>query len=399
MPMVDNRLWRWTFAGLNLLAIALSALLSWQVLSGAGMPGCGGDSSCNEVLSSRWSKWAGVIPVSLPAVSLYLAMWVAVSFLSSGTERSARNLAWKTLLIMAGVVTGSAVWFFIVQRWIIGAYCLWCMTTHGVGILLSAMILWRAWVEWERTRLSICLFVSGGLFIAMLFAALQAAFLPNSVYSTGHSQEVLPVIDPESAPRVGPAGAPIVVTLLFDYQCSHCQRLHFLLPEVVAAYKGNLAFILCPTPLSPHCNRFVPQEVQGFANSCELARLGLIVWQNQRERFAEFEEWMFSYESGDRWRPRTLEAAKARVIGWMGQPAFQEAANHRLVSLYLQQSVDLFGKTLTKGKGAIPRLIYGSRWVTPDPADAADLVRILQENLALPPLPVTPDQNQGSTRK
>ena len=156
MPMVDNRLWRWTFAGLNLLAIALSALLSWQVLSGAGMPGCGGDSSCNEVLSSRWSKWAGVIPVSLPAVSLYLAMWVAVSFLSSGTERSARNLAWKTLLIMAGVVTGSAVWFFIVQRWIIGAYCLWCMTTHGVGILLSAMILWRAWVEWERTRLSIC---------------------------------------------------------------------------------------------------------------------------------------------------------------------------------------------------------------------------------------------------
>ena len=83
----------------------------------------------------------------------------------------------------------------------------------------------------------------------------------------------------------------------------------------------------------------------------------------------------------------------------MGQPAFQEAANHRFVSLYLQQSVDLFGKTLTKGKGAIPRLIYGSRWVTPDPADAADLVRILQENLALPPLPVTPDQNQGSTRK
>ncbi|MGE4568479.1 MAG: vitamin K epoxide reductase family protein [Bacteroidales bacterium] len=392
--MVVNRWWRWTFAGLNLLAIGLSILLSWQVLSGDGMPGCGGESSCNEVLSSRWSKWAGVIPVGLPAVSVYLAIWVAVSFLTSNAERSVRCLAWIALLVLAGVVIGSAIWFFIVQRWIIGAYCLWCMTTHVAGILLSLMILRRAWAEYEP-RFALLAYVLGGLFLAMLFAALQALFLPSAVFVEGRSQEALPVIDPQSAPRVGPVEAPHVVTLLFDYQCLHCRRLHFMLPEVVSMYKGELAFILCPTPLSPQCNRFVPREVESFANSCELARLGLIVWQTQRERFAEFEAWMFSYESGDKWHPRTLEAARAKVIGWMGQTAFQEAVGNQSVSLYLEQSVNLFGKTLMQGKGAIPRLIYGSRWVTPNPSDAADLARILQESLALPPIPARSAENQS----
>lgn len=402
MNRVAERRWQWVFTGFNLLALVLSVMLSWQALSGNGMPGCGGESSCNELLNSRWSKFAGIFPVSALAVSVYLAMWVAALFLRSGTEPSERRLAWKAILVLAGVVTGSAVWFFILQKWIYGSFCLYCMITHASGIVLSSMILWRAFVEFDlqplpanapisaqalplqlRRRI-ILLYGTAGLLVAGAFAAAQVAFVPTAVYSDGNAQEELPVIDYQNAPMVGLPGAPYIVTLLFDYQCSHCQRLHFMLPEVVSRYNGRLAFVLCPSPLSAKCNRFVPRDVEGFKNSCELARLGLVVWRTRREMFAEFEEWMFSYESGDRWQPRSLEAAREKVIGWIGETAFQAAADDGWITLFMKQSIDLFGKTLRGGEGAIPRMIFGSRWVIPDPESADDLISILQETLFLP---------------
>ena len=410
MNRPTDRWWQWVFTGLNLLALVLSVMLSWQSLSGNGMPGCSGESSCNDLLNSRWSKLAGILPVSALAVSVYLAMWVAGYFLRHGTEPSVRRLAWKTILVLAGVVAGSAVWFFILQKWIIGSFCLYCMITHASGMVLSSMILWRAFVEFDSQsvpspvpapdpvtaslstellplrarRLPILLYAAAGLFVAGAFAAVQVASVPTAVYSDGSAQEELPVIDYQNVPMVGSPGAPYIVTLLFDYQCSHCQRLHFMLPEVVSRYNGRLAFALCPTPLSAQCNRFVPRDVEGFKNSCELARLGLMVWRTNREMFTEFEEWMFSYESGDRWQPRTLEATREKVIGWIGETAFQAAADDGWITLYMQQSIDLFGKTLRGGEGAIPRMIFGSRWVIPDPESADDLISILQESLLVP---------------
>jgi hypothetical protein len=107
----------------------------------------------------------------------------------------------------------------------------------------------------------------------------------------------------------------------------------------------------------------------------------LAVWVAKREAFPAFDRWMFSFESGDRWHARSLEPAKAKAVELVGQAKFDAAAADPWINQYLQTSVRLYANS---GANAIPKLVFGSRWVTPQPQDVDDLVSILQDSLAVP---------------
>ncbi len=154
-----------------------------------------------------------------------------------------------------------------------------------------------------------------------------------------------------------------------------------MLDEAVRRYGDKLAFALCPVPLNSRCNPYIPQEVAEFADSCELAKVGLAVWVARREAFPAFDRWMFSFESGDRWRPRSLDAARAKAVELVGQAEFDAAQADPWIDRYMQTSIRIFGNT---GGNAVPKLVYGTRWVTPEPHDAADLDLILHDDLAVP---------------
>lgn len=220
-----------------------------------------------------------------------------------------------------------------------------------------------------------------GVVAAGLLAASQAMFGPTAVYSKGEAHETVRGLDPHQVPMLGSPDAKYVVTLSFDYNCSHCQQIHFLLDEVVRRYGGQVAFALCPAPLNSTCNPYIPQTVPAFASSCDLARISLAVWAAKREAFPGFDQWMFSLESGDRWHPRTVEAAKAKAIELVGQSKFEAALRNPWVEQYLQASVQIFGNA---GAGAVPKLAFGPHWVTPEPDGADDLMEILQDALLLP---------------
>jgi protein-disulfide isomerase len=186
-------------------------------------------------------------------------------------------------------------------------------------------------------------------------------------------------------PLVGSPKAVYVVTLLFDYKCPHCQQLHFLLDEVVRRYDGKLAFALCPAPLNRECNPYIPRDVDEFKDSCELAKIGLAVWVAKREAFPAFDQWMFSHESGDRWQPRSVDAARAKAVELVSQAKFDAALADPWIDQYLQTSIRIYGDT---GGKAIPKLVFGSRWVNPQSNDPDDLVMILRDSLGVPtPLP------------
>ena len=157
-----------------------------------------------------------------------------------------------------------------------------------------------------------------------------------------------------------------------------------MLDEAIRRYDGKLAFALCPTPLNTKCNPYIPRDVDEFKGSCELAKVGLAVWVARREVFPVFDRWMFSYESGDRWQPRSLDAARAKAVELVGQAKFDSALADPWVERYLQTSVRIYGNTVQSGNTAIPKLVFGSRWVTPKPQDADDLILILHDSLAVP---------------
>jgi hypothetical protein len=267
------------------------------------------------------------------------------------------------------------------------------MTTHITGLLLSALVIWRAItlknVSTDSSEHIIhpvpaTGLVMAGLAMAGILAAFQAAFTPPAVYHDGESQEQLTSIDYREVPMAGSPDAPYVVTLLFDYQCSHCQKIHFMLNDAIRHYDGKLAFALCPAPLNAECNPYVPQNTDVFKNSCELARICLAVWLAGREAFPDFENWMFTFESGDSWQPRSPEAARAKAVELVGQAAFDAARVDPRVDNYLQTFVKIFGQTLQRGRGGIPKMIYGSYWVIPEPNNAGDLIGILQKSLGVP---------------
>jgi len=401
--------WRWVLTGLSALALALSADLSWHYLVGGSVIGCGGGNACDQVLRSRWSAVGGVLPVSGLAAGAYLAMLVASLFLGPATEAPVRRLAWRAILVLVGAASGSAVWFIIVQKWIIGSFCPYCMAAHLTGLLLAALVIWRAPRQFDDDSTAVAranlapvqdafpansqpvighLPAIGvallGVALAGIMVACQVYFVPPAVHRDGLFQDQLSVIDPHSAPLLGPPDASCVVNLLFDYECPHCQQMHFMLDEAIRRYHGKLAFVLCPTPLNTQCNPYIPRDVGEFKNSCELAKIGLAVWVARREAFPAFDHWMFTFESGDRWHPRSLAAARGKAVELVGQAKFDAALADPWIDRYMQTSVQIYGETIQNCNNAVPKLVFGSRWVIPQPNDTDDFVLILQDSLTVP---------------
>jgi len=379
--------WRRILTALSALAFSFSAYLSWHYLAGGSVFGCDGGSPCDQVLHSRWSSVGGIVPVSGLAAGTYLAILVACLFLGPDAGLPVQRLAWRAMLVLAGAVAGSAIWFVILQKWLIGSFCPYCMATHLTGLLLAALIIWRAPKRSDAQAADPLLNnpvppTLLGLALAGLLAVSQIALAPRAVSHSGNSpQRQGLAIDPHAAPLVGSPDAPCVVELLFDYKCPHCQQLHFLLDEAIRRSGGKLAFALCPTPLSRQCNPYIPHDVPEFADSCQLAKVALAVWMAKPEAFPEFDRWMFSFDFGDRWRPRTLQAASAKAAALVGQAQFTAAQSNPWIPRYLQSCIQIYGDA---GGHAVPKLVFGSRWVTPQPTDADDLLAILHNSLAVP---------------
>jgi len=390
--------WRWVLTGLSVLALGLSAFLCWHYLTGGSVIGCSAGGPCEQVLSSRWSAIGGVVPVSGLAMGAYMAMLAAILFIGPATQAPVRRLAWCAMLVVVGAAAGSAVWFTILQKWVIGGFCPYCMAAHITGLLLAVFVIWRALMEFDDVtdtaptnpataaprrligRVPAIGLVLVGLALAGFVAVCQIVIAPQSVYDDGESLDTLPAIDPHTVPLVGSPDAPYVVTLLFDYRCTHCQHMHFMLDEAVRRYGGTLAFALCPAPLDSQCNPYVLEDTGGVNDSCDLARVALAVWVADREAFPAFELYIFSVDSGDRWHPRSLDAARAKAVELVGQEKFDAAWADPWIDQHLQTSVRISGET----GGAVPKLVYGSRWVTPQLYSADDLVWILKNSLAVP---------------
>ena len=383
--------WRLALTALSTLALSLSIYMSWHSLVGGSMIGCGSGSPCDDVLNSRWSTIGGILPVSGLATGAYLAMLIASFFIGPTIEAPIRRLAWGAMLVIVGSAAGGAVWFTILQKWVLGAFCPYCMTTHIIGMLLAALVIWRAPKPFDDItpqrmmgRLPAIGLAAVGLVFAGVMAASQVVITPRPVYLAGQSQDNMSTIDPNTVPLVGSPDANFVVILLFDYKCPHCQQMHFMLNEVIRRYGGKLAFVLCPAPLNTQCNPYVSHDVDEFKDSCELAKISLAVWVANHDVFPDFENWMFSFESGDRWQPRSPDAAKVKAIELVGQTKFDAAQKDPWVDQYLQTCIRIYGKTIQNGKGGVPKLVYDSRWVIPEPYSADDLVMILQNSLGVP---------------
>jgi hypothetical protein len=112
----------------------------------------------------------------------------------------------------------------------------------------------------------------------------------------------------------------------------------------------------------------------------------MAVWAADREAFGAFDQWMFASQTGETWRPRTLDTARAKAVELIGASKLDAALADPWVERFMQTSLRIYGQTLgpDQSGNAVPKLIFGARWVTPEPSDADQFIAILQNNLAVP---------------
>jgi uncharacterized membrane protein/glutaredoxin len=111
----------WPILVLSLAGIALTAYLSWAASSGSGLKGCGIDSGCDAVLSSRWATLLGV-----PTAAWGLLAYGTLAGLALGGRAGWRWVATWTVSLV-GVLY--SVYLTTVSVTLLGATCPYCLTS------------------------------------------------------------------------------------------------------------------------------------------------------------------------------------------------------------------------------------------------------------------------------
>ncbi len=357
---------RRSILGIVVVSLVLAAIAGY-LLSIAwirhGLPlGCGGDSGCAEVLHSRWSELVGV-PVTLPAVGLYLtAAMVAIWYYRHPDQNWPR---WVLTTVALTLLAGAA-WFTGLQMFVVGAWCVFCLTEHVLGLILAVLVLAVAGPP-RRTAVITAAVAVGMLVLLQVFGPVRSTTITlpeHENFDSGPGPErrvaLLQgrlVLDPRDEPLVGSADAPRVIGLMFDYCCPHCRRTHEYLRQAVEqlgqtfpvvgspaesrSVPSPVAVICLPMPRDADCNPSITQTEKRFEHACELAQLALAVWIAEPSQFAAMDHWLFASEDG---KPRDPTQAHSFAEQLVGGATLARALADRRIEEKISRNVRLFAK-------------------------------------------------------
>ena len=412
--------------GLLVAAVFGAGYLAWVSIHNGSVAGCGPESGCNKVLQSRWAYWLD-IPVSLPALLVYLALLGATVLLQKRPAPDDERGSWMAIIALSIIVAGSALWFAGLQVFVLKAYCKFCMTAHACGFTAALLCLKHIPVAQDPTTpmwatgsgkrgipcaglallasigLAGVLGLAGGQLLMpkklnvvkdfrsqtgksakgtnhLAMAAALAAQVPQR--PSPHSRLVARrqlslygndfLLKLDQVPMMGSPDASNVIVCLFDYNCPHCRSLHPILQETQQLFSNRLGIVCLPMPISTNCNAYLPPRAHSVPNSCEYAQLGLAVWRANPAAHREFDDWIFT---GD--HPAPLQQAREYAAQLVGADRLQAALAEPWVSEQIRSNCRLHNTNwITGGETVLPQLIIGDV-ISAGPLNSAEHLMIL----------------------
>ncbi len=321
-------------------AFLLAGYLSYQVnLLGSTPPGYGEASGCGTVLSSKYSKVAG-ISSSVLAMLAYgglILLWPIVA----GWLPKVRAIAQFAVIVLASAITLSALWFVALQLLVLHAICVYCMTDHAMGLIAASMVFTKLCVS-RRPGSKIWI---SGIGVGVLAVTALILIQLNQSAELGRIEGVVFELDSGSFelqvaenPHVGPTEHDRLMLLMFDYACPHCKTAHDLVLQ--ERESAGLTVVLLSIAIWPDCNdQFTDSVNERFSESCELAELALAVYQVNPEAFMLFDTWLYAWESN---LPRTAAQARAKAEQLVGAESLSEALSSGKPAEALARNIELF---------------------------------------------------------
>ncbi len=130
--------WRsWATPALSVAGLAIAAYLSYVELAQTAAF-CGPVGNCNAVQQSPYARLWGVLPVGVLGAAGYVAILAAWAV---GRWGQGRTAAWGnlTLLGFAGFGTLFSIYLTYLEPFVIGAACIWCLTSAVIMTALLAL--------------------------------------------------------------------------------------------------------------------------------------------------------------------------------------------------------------------------------------------------------------------
>ena len=127
-------------AALSLTGLALATYLSVVHLSGADLA-CGASGGCGAVTTSEYSRFLG-IPVAMLGVVGY-AILLLGNLAALGVAQPPAMLKWSVAGI-AGAGFAFSAYLTVTQAFLIGSYCIYCLTSASLMTALMALTLTAA---------------------------------------------------------------------------------------------------------------------------------------------------------------------------------------------------------------------------------------------------------------
>ncbi|MCH8251128.1 MAG: vitamin K epoxide reductase family protein [Planctomycetes bacterium] len=336
---------------LQVVAVALTvvaAVISYDLLGEhiGGRAGsrliaasCGDDTGggdCSAVVAGDYGYLPPKRPdepagmVHLPAAFLGMVYYSLLGVWLVGVGPPSRGRRWLHLIPLAFMTVGmaSSVYFIYIMKWVVEAWCQWCLVTHACNLLvfIAVILMWPrkktghlpvaqtsvtpdggnvetpvsasaarvAVAPHPSLRILFMTFITG---FAILFAEVELVnyklvarerdlYVAEIQRISGNPRELFEkwqVAEPigislrddepeRSVPHANPrsTGLPAVCVIVSDFQCPHCKRLaDFLEDQVQPLFAGHLKIVFKHFPLDRSCNRYVSKTLHKHA--CRVA--------------------------------------------------------------------------------------------------------------------------------
>jgi uncharacterized membrane protein len=137
----------WWVPVLSVIGIAVSFYLTYIEYTQAPVV-CGPVGDCTSVQQSQYAKLFGLVPIGLVGIIGYLGVmvvWIAARKTSGATQKLLDFILW--VLAWLGVLF--SIYLTFLEPFVIGATCMWCISSAMVMTLLLWATTGRAKNFWQ----------------------------------------------------------------------------------------------------------------------------------------------------------------------------------------------------------------------------------------------------------